>query len=126
MAATLFERLGGFARVRLIVSEFYDRVLESPRLSPFFQHVEMRNLIDHQTRFMAAIMGGPASFTNEQITRAHRRLQISEEDFDELAELLRETLEDFDVDAADVVRVDAHVTSLRPYVVPSQSNVRAS
>lgn len=30
-------------------------VLESPTLSPYFQHTDMRRLIDHQTRFVAMI-----------------------------------------------------------------------
>jgi truncated hemoglobin YjbI len=36
MNATLFERVGGFARVRLMVSDFYERVLDSTLLAPYF------------------------------------------------------------------------------------------
>ena len=62
---TTFERLGGFARVRLIVSDFYDKVLDSERLARHFAGIDMRQLIDHQTKFIAAIMGGPAAFSDE-------------------------------------------------------------
>jgi hemoglobin len=116
-AATTFESMGGFARVRLIVSDFYDKVLSSERLAPYFAGVDMRRLIDHQTKFTAAVMGGPAAFTDDQISRAHMRLNISAEDFDEMADLFRETLEDFDVAELEVVRLHAHVMSMREYVV---------
>lgn len=117
MNGSLFEQLGGFARVRLMVSAFYDKVLDSERLGPHFRHIDVRRLIDHQTKFMSAMMGGPASFTDDQIARAHQRLGISEEEFDEMAELFRETLEDFGVATEEVARLNAHVRSMRPYVV---------
>jgi hemoglobin len=125
MNGSVFERLGGFARVRLIISDFYARVLESERLGRYFQHIDMRRLIDHQTKFISALMGGPAAFTNEQIARAHVRLGISSDEFAEMAVLLRETLEDAGVEDADVDRVLAHAESLRPYVV-AEANVGAN
>jgi hemoglobin len=114
---TTFERLGGFARVRLIVSDFYEKVLESPRLARHFAHTDMRRLIDHQTKFMAAIMGGPAAYSDEQMARAHLRLGITGEEFDELAELLRETLEDVEVPERDIERLCAEVMGMRRLVV---------
>jgi len=114
---SVFEKLGGFARVRLMVSAFYDKVLESERLGPHFRHIDVRRLIDHQTKFMSAMMGGPASFTDEHIARAHHRLGITNQEFDEMAELFRETLEDFGMAPEEVVRLQAHVDSMRPHVV---------
>jgi hemoglobin len=114
---SIFEQLGGFARVRLMVSSFYDKVLSSERLAAHFQSIDVRRLIDHQTKFTSAMMGGPASFTDEHIARAHQRLGITNDEFDELAELFRETLEDFNVPPADVDRLNAHVLSMREHVV---------
>ena len=57
MASTMFERYGGFASVSKIVSEFYDKVLDSPSLSPFFDGIPMKRLVDHQTKFIAQVMG---------------------------------------------------------------------
>jgi hemoglobin len=114
---SLFERVGGFAKVRLIVSDFYDRIFDSEQLRHYFQDIDMARLIDHQTKFVSALMGGPASYTNDHLTRAHARLGITPEEYDEMAELFRETLEDFDVPAADVERLHAHVLSLRDHVI---------
>jgi hemoglobin len=114
---TTFEALGGFSRVRLIVSEFYDRILASEQLAGFFADIDMRRLIDHQTKFVAAVMGGPAAYSDEQIARAHMRLGISADQFDEMAELFRETLEDFGLPENDVQRLHAHVASMRDHVV---------
>jgi hemoglobin len=114
---SVFERLGGFARVRLLVSEFYEKVLDSEQLSVYFQHIDMRRLVDHQTKFISALMGGPASYSDEQIARAHVRLGIRSEDFAEMADLFRETLEDNRLEAVEVTRLHAHLLSLREFVV---------
>ncbi len=117
MNASLFERVGGFARVRLIVSEFYDRILDSEQLRHYFQDIDVRRLIDHQTKFVSALMGGPASFSNEHLSRAHQHLGITPTEYDEMAEIFRETLEDFDVPLPDVDRLHAHILSLREHVM---------
>lgn len=119
-AASIFQELGGFARVHLIVSGFYEKVLDSERLSRFFQDIDVPALIDHQTKFIAAMMGGPASFSDDHIARAHVRLGITGEDFDEMAVLFRETLEDYNVSEAHITRLCAHLTGMREHVVAGE------
>lgn len=77
----------------------------------------MRRLIDHQTRFIATVMGGPASYTNDHLERVHARLNITEEAFFEICELLRETLEDFDYEDEDIQEVVDEVVSRKNYIV---------
>lgn len=117
MTTTIFERCGGFATVRGIVSSFYDRMLESPRLEPYFAHVDMRRLIDHQTQFVSAMMGGPVSFTNDHLHRVHARLKIARDEFLEMADLLTETLEDFDLPDEDVAHVRREILKREMYIV---------
>jgi len=50
---------------------FYDKILDSPVTSPYFSGIDMKRLIDHQTKFFAALMGGPASYTNDHLERVH-------------------------------------------------------
>lgn len=105
MTKTLFDRAGGFAKVRKVVSSFYDRMIDSPRLAPYFDGVDMPALVDHQTKFVAYIMGGPASYTDEQLRRVHAHLRISRSDFAEMVDLLCESLEDHDLADGDVAEV---------------------
>ena len=42
MAQTIFERYGGFAKVNRIVMSFYDRVVESEIMSPYFINTDMK------------------------------------------------------------------------------------
>jgi hemoglobin len=117
LSNTVFERYGGFASVRKVVSDFYDRVLESPDLLPYFERIDMRRLIDHQTRFIASTMGGPASYSDEHLRRIHAPMHITHDHFAELAGLLRETLEDLDYAKADVELVMREVMRREPSIV---------
>ena len=117
MASTIFERYGGFASVSRIVSAFYDKALDSPVLSPYFEGIDMRRLIDHQTKFIASLMGGPASYSDIELERLHAHLNISEAAFNEMVALLTETLEDFDVENQDVVEVARAITDRKRLIV---------
>jgi len=117
MAESLFDRYGGFSTVSRIVSDFYGRVRESDTLMPYFSHVEMHTLIDHQTKFIATLMGGPTSYTNEHLRRVHSHLDITSGAFDEGCMLLRETLEDHDVDETDIGTIVAAFRGHRDQVV---------
>lgn len=105
MEKPLFERHGGFAAVRRIVSAFYERMLESRRLAPYFAQADIRRLIDHQTRFITQVMGGPASLPDRQLERAHAGLGVTAAEFAEMVELLRVTLEEAGLTPADVEQV---------------------
>ena len=117
MRGTIFERAGGFTKVSRIVMSFYEKVLDSPSVSPFFAGTDMKRLIDHQTKFIASLMGGPTSYTNEQLERVHARLGITEPVFYETMELLRETLEDYDMDDEDVEEVADEMVSRKNYII---------
>jgi hemoglobin len=117
VAQTIFERCGGFAKVRKVVSAFYDKVLDSPRLQRYFAGVDMRALIDHQTKFVSAIMGGPAAYSDDVLQRVHAPLRITAEDFAEMATLFAETLEEFDFAPADVEYLRREILRREPQIV---------
>lgn len=117
MARTVFEKYGGFGTVSRIVLSFYDRMLDSPVTSPYFHDIDMKRLIDHQTKFIATIMGGPASYTNDHLERVHAHLHITEDAFAEAMLMLRETLEDFDMEETDIQQVEDEMSSRKNYVV---------
>ena len=117
MAQSMFHRYGGFASVSKVVSAFYDKAIESPLLAPYFENLDMPRLIDHQTKFISSLMGGPASYSNEELERVHSRLDINEQEFQEMIELLKETLEDFDFDDSDIAAVQGEMLSRKRYIV---------
>ena len=121
MAESLFTRYGGFATVSRIVSDFYTRVLDDDSLRGSFTGVDMARQVDHQTKFVAYLMGGPASFTDEHLESVHSLLNIDDESFDELTLVFRETLEDHELDETDIGTIVAELTSRRRLVVTRET-----
>jgi len=117
MKSPIFQRYGGFASISKIVMSFYDKVLDSPLTSPYFVTTDMKQQIDHQTKFMASLMGGPASYTDEQLERIHSHLGITEPAFMEIVYLLSETLEDFDFADDDIRYVENEMMNRKNYIV---------
>jgi hemoglobin len=117
MTGSMFERYGGFAKVNRIVMAFYDKALDSDVIGDFFEDIDMPALIDHQTKFISNVMGGPASYTNEQLKRVHAHLKIDAEAFEEMASLLRQTLEDFELDPADIDQIIDDIRGRSAFIV---------
>jgi len=117
MKSTIFERYGGFSSVSRVVMSFYEKMLDSPDTAPYFMDIDMKRLIDHQTKFIAAMMGGPASYTNEHLDRVHAHLGITEDAFMESLVLMRETLEDHNFADEDIRAVENEMMSRKNYVV---------
>jgi len=117
MALTIYERVGGFASVRKVVSSFYEKALESDLIAHHFEQIEMSKLIDHQTRFVSFLMGGPASYTDEHIEHVHSRLGITLTEFDEMVELLTETLEDFELGSEDIAKIGQELRKRESVIV---------
>ncbi len=117
MSRTMFERYGGFKAVRSIVLAFYEKMLDSEITAPYFENTDMRRLLDHQSKFIASLMGGPASYSNDELSRIHARLGIDERAFKESADLLAEALEDLDVAAGDIEEVIDEFIARKPYIV---------
>jgi hemoglobin len=117
MNAPLFERFGGLSAVSRLVLGFYDRVLASERLRPYFVHADMRRLVEHQAKFIAAVMGGPAAYSDADLRDIHGHLGIDGDAFDEMINLFAETLNGFEIDPAEAARVVADLRAHRAHVV---------
>lgn len=117
MRRTMFERYGGFAQVSRVVMSFYNKILSSTLLAPYFSHTDMKRLIDHQTKFVASLMGGPASYSNEHLERVHAHLGITESAFQESISLMKETLEDMDFEDEDIHQVGYEMSCRKNYIV---------
>jgi len=116
----MFERYGGFANVHRVVLSFYDKMLDSDIVAPYFDDSDLPTLVDHQTKFISQIMGGPATYTNKVLDQVHRKYDITQEAFDEMANILQQTLEEFDFKPEDVRAVMDDIKSRQPYIVTNK------
>ena len=114
---SLFEKYGGFSKVSKIVLAFYDTLLDRDEIGPFFDEVDMSKMVDHQTKFIASLLGGPASYTDRQLHQLHNHLDIRDAHFDELKVVLKDTLSDHGIEASEVDQVLQEFENRRVQIV---------
>jgi len=122
MSRSLFDKYGGFAHVSKIVFAFYDKAVDSDIIGPYFDDIDMRAQVDHQTKFISSLMGGPASYSDEALQKVHSGLAIDRASFEEMSRLLRETLVDFDLEGEDIETIMHEIDSRADIIITRHSS----
>jgi len=117
MAETLFDKYGGFDTFTQVVTRFYQKVLDNEQLQGYFAATNMERLISHQTNFLSKVLGGPDRYQGLDLKAAHASLKITVADFNEVAELLEEALDEGGVEQADIVTIISAVAGLQDQIV---------
>ncbi|TMV08675.1 group 1 truncated hemoglobin [Ruegeria sediminis] len=117
MSQTIYEKYGGFKTISRIVMTFYEMALDSDQIGGYFADIDMPRIIDHQTKFVSSLVGGPASFSDERIEAVHRHLNISHADFDEMTELFSEALAEHGMSEPDIRTALAAIEEKRSIIV---------
>jgi len=117
MPGSTFEKYGGFSTVSRVVMTFYDLVLDSDVVGHHFDDIDMPRLIDHQTKFVSGLMGGPASISDDRLRVVHQHIDIKAEEFDEIIHLLEEAMRHHKMDTSDISSVAREMESKRKLIV---------
>lgn len=117
MSESLYDKYGGFASVSAIVGDFYERLLRSESLGKYFDSVDMTRLMDHQTKFLCMVLGGPDNYEGRTLVKAHTGLNITEEAFGEVAGHLKDSLSQAGVEGADIDTIIGVVASKSAEVI---------
>ncbi|MEX2234593.1 MAG: group 1 truncated hemoglobin [Cyclobacteriaceae bacterium] len=78
---TLYERLGGEAKVRKIVNDALDKNYNNPIIGHHFKKVDMKKLKQLVFEFFSMGTGGPHKYTGRDMPTSHASLNITEDDF---------------------------------------------
>jgi len=113
----MFEKYGGFAALYPLVGEFYDAVLDSDIVSYIFESISMDALIEHQTKFLASIMGGPVEYAEEKLKLAHKKLKITETEWNEVISIFIGTLINFEIEESDIKTLISLIHSKKTLIV---------
>lgn len=100
MSESLYDRIGGEAAVNAAVDLFYRKVLADDRINSFFEDVDMEQQAAKQKAFLTMVMGGPNSYTGEDMRKGHAHLVergLNDSHFDAVMENLGATLTELGV-----------------------------
>ena len=92
MSSSIYERIGGEPAVDAAVDVFYRKVLSDPRISQFFDTVDMDRQRAKQKAFLTFAFGGPHQYAGKDMRAAHAKMHLTEAHFDAVMENLAATL----------------------------------
>lgn len=122
---TPYERIGGEAAVRTVVTKLYDALFLDPIVGFLFSGKDKQHIVDQQVVFTCGFLGGPQRYTGKSLPEAHAALPILPGHFDRRHFLLRRVLEQEGIDE-DVRRVWLGIDEgLRTSVLAAGRDARA-
>lgn len=116
MGQTLYEELGGEARLRQIIDTFIDRVFEDRMIGFFFRNADKNRIKEMEFQLSARFLGADIEYQGKPLGEVHAKHPIMGGQFARRLQILRETLEFYQL--SEPIR-DAwirHTESLRPLI----------
>ncbi len=115
--ATLYERLGGIYSIATVVDDFIDRIMVDPRLNANPRVDEAHHKVPPAgfkylvTEMVGSATGGPQRYTGRSMADSHRDLKITPQEWEAFLEDFKQTLDEFQVPAAEQAELRAIVQS---------------
>ena len=116
MAETLYEQLGGEERLRRIIDAFIDRVFEDRMIGFFFRNADRRRIKEMEFQLTARFLGADMEYQGRRLDEAHARHPIMGGQFARRLQILRETLDYYEVPRHIRDAWIEHNESLRPLI----------
>jgi hemoglobin len=92
-AQTLFEQLGGEAKLAAIIDAFMNRVFEDRMIGFFFRNADKNRIKALEYQLAAEFLGAPVEYRGRPLHHAHAKHPIMGGHFARRRQILKETLE---------------------------------
>lgn len=122
MAQTLYEELGGEARLREIIDAFIDRVFGDRMIGFFFRQANRERIKEMEFQLTAQFLGADIEYCGRPLDEVHAKHPIMGGQFARRLQILRETLQEFQVPEPIRDAWIAHTESLRPLITNDQGS----
>ena len=85
-AETLYEQMGGEAKMRAISEEFTNAILADPRINFTFANTDLAKFKQLIFEQFCNLTGGPCKYTGRSMQESHDKLNVTNAQFNALAE----------------------------------------
>ncbi|KZS63684.1 hemin receptor [Mycobacterium kansasii] len=118
---TIYDQIGGYQAIEVVVEDFYARVLADDQLAGFFTGTNMSRLKGKQTEFFAAALGGPEPYTGAPMKQVHQGRGITMRHFTLVAGHLGDALAAAGVPAETITEILKTISPLAADVASDDS-----
>lgn len=117
MQKSLYDRLGGKPAIQAVVDDFVGNVAADPRINQRFANTNIPRLKAMLVDQICEASGGPCRYTGQNMTEAHRGMNITDGEFTALVEDLVKSLDRFNVPAPEKNELLTALGGLKPQIV---------
>ena len=110
------DQIGGLQDLRRITDRFVDRCFDDIMIGFFFRDVDRDRVKEFEYQHAAEWLGAPVSYEGRPLGAAHRKHRIMGGQFARRLQILREVLQESEVDSSLVQDWIAHQESLRLHI----------
>jgi hemoglobin len=113
----LYERLGGKPAITAVVDDFIANVAADARINRRFMGTNLPRLKGMLVDQICEATGGPCKYTGQNMTDAHRGMNVTEGEFTALVEDLVKSLDKLKVPAREKNELLAALGGMKPQIV---------
>ena len=113
---SLFDKMGGEEKVREIIGAFVDRVFDDRMIGFFFRNANRERIKQMEYQLIARFLGADVQYHGKPLQLAHGKHPIMGGHFARRRQILKETLEEYEVPAGIVSVWLEHTDRLRPQI----------
>ena len=120
---TLYERLGGNNAIAMVVDRFSDEIIKNPKLNvnpalrEWNKTGQLPGLKFMRTLWVCQAAGGPFTYSGKDMHEAHKNLQLTAAEFDEVGAEIGRALDHFKVPEREKNEVLAAIVARKGEVV---------
>lgn len=116
-----FDKIGE-AKLRAVLTDFYDRVFRDVMIGFMFQGKDKQHLIEREYEMTAKMLGANVEYRGQPLRTAHARHTIFGGHFERRMQIMREAMADHDVDPeVRQIWID-HTNALRAQITRDQGS----
>lgn len=117
---SLYERLGGYEAISLVVNDFAGKLFTDPQVGPFFKGMgadTRKSFIQKNINLACNVTGGPCKVISRPAKTVHGGLGITEAEFNVVFNHLVDSLDKFNVPDQEKEELLAIISTLKPDIV---------
>jgi hemoglobin len=118
MGQTLFDQLGGEQKLREIIGTFIDRVFEDRMIGFFFRNASRERIKAMEYQLAANFLGAEVEYQGRPLDQVHAKHPIMGGQFERRRQILKETLELYQLPKIVQEAWLAHTDRLRALITP--------
>lgn len=88
----VFDEFGGKPGLTALMNDFMDNLMADPRTHPFFAPVDREHVKQELVLQFCVILGGPCTYTGQNMTSVHKGMGVNRADFNALVEDLQKAM----------------------------------